>query len=231
MQRAKKAGATAKRRGANRGSAGSAVRAFVERRVAGGMRFVFALVEGGGPRARLADGGSGRPVAGALQPREPARRGEPRRGLSGEEPGGARRDPRRRVGEPRHDSRSSTPFLQELVDGFDRIGRATDRSRSSDSSMCIALRDSGKPAILFGAHLGNFELTPALGRQARPAGDRPVPAADQPPHRRRDREPAEQLSRPDGGVGPRRGTGSGRRAEEGPAHRRAHRPADRAAAR
>jgi KDO2-lipid IV(A) lauroyltransferase len=54
-------------------------------------------------------------------------------------------------------------FLQELVDGFDPARPGEGPIEAIGVEHLIALRDSGKPAILFGAHLGNFELTPALG--------------------------------------------------------------------
>ena len=54
-------------------------------------------------------------------------------------------------------------FLQDLVDGFDPKRPSEGAIEAVGMEHLIALRDSGKPAILFGAHLGNFELTPALG--------------------------------------------------------------------
>ncbi len=53
-------------------------------------------------------------------------------------------------------------FLQELVDGFDPDHPNDGPIEAVGMEHVQALRDSGKPAILFGAHLGNFELTPAL---------------------------------------------------------------------
>ncbi|MBN9022733.1 MAG: lipid A biosynthesis lauroyl acyltransferase [Rhizobiales bacterium] len=54
-------------------------------------------------------------------------------------------------------------FLQDLVDGFDPERPGDGPIEAIGMEHLYALRDSGKPAILFGAHLGNFELTPALG--------------------------------------------------------------------
>lgn len=54
-------------------------------------------------------------------------------------------------------------FLQELVEAFDPDRPDNGPIEAVGLEHLHALRDSGKPAILFGAHLGNFELTPALG--------------------------------------------------------------------
>jgi len=54
-------------------------------------------------------------------------------------------------------------FLQDLVEGFDPDRPGEGPIEAIGMEHVAALRDSGKPAILFGAHLGNFELTPALG--------------------------------------------------------------------
>ncbi|HET7715960.1 MAG TPA: lipid A biosynthesis lauroyl acyltransferase [Bauldia sp.] len=54
-------------------------------------------------------------------------------------------------------------FLKDMVDSFDPEKPDESPIEAEGLEHLIALRDSGKPAILFGAHLGNFELTPALG--------------------------------------------------------------------
>jgi Kdo2-lipid IVA lauroyltransferase/acyltransferase len=53
-------------------------------------------------------------------------------------------------------------FLEDLVDAFDPGNPSNGPIEVTGLDHVRALRDSGKPAILFGAHLGNFELTPAL---------------------------------------------------------------------
>ena len=185
------------------------------------------MVEGGGPRPRA----RGRPAASPGRLRaSAARTGSPRRISPPPIPRRARRSaPRILAGVWENLGRQSVEyaFLQELVDGFDPERPGEGPLEVVGLEHVNALRDSGKPAILFGAHLGNFELTPALGAKLGLPVTAPLPAAGQSAHRRGDREPAEQLSRQDGGVRARRGARSGRRAEEGPAHRRAHRPADR----
>lgn len=54
-------------------------------------------------------------------------------------------------------------FLRDLVEGFDPAKPTDGPVEAIGLEHLAALRDSGKPAILFGAHLGNFELAPALG--------------------------------------------------------------------
>jgi KDO2-lipid IV(A) lauroyltransferase len=54
-------------------------------------------------------------------------------------------------------------FLQDIVDAFDPERPDAGPIVAVGIEHAIALRESGRPAILFGAHLGNFELIPALG--------------------------------------------------------------------
>ena len=56
-------------------------------------------------------------------------------------------------------------FLQELVAEFDPDRPKGTRLEHHGMEHVIALRDSGKPGIVFGAHLGNWELAAAVGRK------------------------------------------------------------------
>lgn len=136
--------------------------AFVERRVAGGMRFVFAWSAAvGRDRASRTAGRVARSLArfsrenrlavANLAAAYPEKTAEERaRMLAG-------------VWENLGRQTVEYAFLKELVEGFDPERPNEGPIEAVGMEHLIALRDSGKPAILFGAHLGNFELTPALG--------------------------------------------------------------------
>jgi KDO2-lipid IV(A) lauroyltransferase len=134
---------------------------FVERRVAGGMRFVFAWSKAVGRdrasrtaarvartlsrfsrESRLAEAN----LAAAYPEKSPEERA---RILAG-------------VWENLGRQSVEYAFLRDLVDGFDPERPGDGPVEVVGLEHVTALRDSGKPAILFGAHLGNFELTPAL---------------------------------------------------------------------
>jgi hypothetical protein len=196
---------------------------FVERRIAGAMRFVFKWSQAvGRERATRTAAGVSRRLSRFSRENELAKANI---AAAYPEKSQEERD-RILAGVWENLGRQSVEyaFLQDLVEGFDPAHPNDGPVEAVGLEHVYALRDSGKPAILFGAHIGSFELTPA--RAARPAGHRTLPAADQSPHRRRDRETPEQLSRPHGGVRPRRRARGGGRAEEGTPHRRARRPAD-----
>ncbi len=162
MQRAKKARREAKKR--RRASfLGRISRSeFVERRVAGGMRFVFRWSEA-----------VGRPFASRTAARvtRALSRFSSENALAAENLAHAYpempQEERDRIlrGVWANLGRQSVEyaFLQELVDGFDPARPSEGPIEVVGLEHLIALRDSGKPAILFGAHIGNFELTPALG--------------------------------------------------------------------
>ena len=135
---------------------------FVQRRLAGGMRFVFAWARGVG-RARaartaarvtrsLSRFSSENALAAAnLAAAYPEKSQEERdRILAG-------------VWENLGRQSVEYAFLEELVEGFDPAHPEAGPVEAVGLEYLLALRDSGKPAILFGAHIGNFELTPALG--------------------------------------------------------------------
>ena len=135
---------------------------FVERRIAGAMRFVFKWSQAvGRERAtRTAAGVSRRlsrfsrenalakaNIAAAYPEKSPEERD---RILAG-------------VWENLGRQSVEYAFLQDLVEGFDPAHPSNGPVEAVGLEHVYALRDSGKPAILFGAHIGNFELTPALG--------------------------------------------------------------------
>ncbi len=135
---------------------------FTERRVAGGMRFLFAWSRAVG-RER-----AGR-IAGRFT-RIFARRAKENRlakeNLAAAYPEKGKKE-RAAILDGVWDNLARQAieyaFLQDLVDGFDPDRSDEGPLEAVGLEHLIALRDSGKPAILFGAHLGNFELTPALG--------------------------------------------------------------------
>ena len=148
---------------------------FAERRVAGGMRFLFAWSRAVG--RRRAPRGSPADFTRDLRPCGPARTGSRRRispppipEKSAEERAAILAGVWDNLARAR---RSSTPSSRIWSTASIRNGPARARSSVSAWSMSIALRDGGKPAILFGAHLGNWELTAGARREARPAGHAP----------------------------------------------------------
>jgi len=56
-------------------------------------------------------------------------------------------------------------FLQELVAEFDPDRPVGGRIQHTGMEHVIALREGGRPGIVFGAHLGNWELAAAVGRK------------------------------------------------------------------
>jgi len=161
MQRAKKARREAKkaRRESWLGKLGRSE--FVERRVAGGMRFVFAWSKAvGRDRASRTAGRVSRSLARFSRENQLAAEN-----LAAAYPEKTA-DERARIlaGVWENLGRQSVEyaFLQELVDGFDADRPGDGPLEVVGMEHVDALRNSGKPAILFGAHLGNFELTPAI---------------------------------------------------------------------
>ncbi len=136
--------------------------AFVERRLAGGMRFIFRWSEAVGREratrtaARVARTLSRFSRENALAAANLA--------AAYPEKSQAERD-RILAGVWENLGRQTVEyaFLQELVDGFDPERPGEGPIEAVGLEHLVAIRDSGKPAILFGAHIGNFELTPALG--------------------------------------------------------------------
>ncbi len=135
---------------------------FAQRRVAGGMRFVFAWSRSvGRARATRTAASVARTfsrfsketklaranIAAAFPEKTEAER---ERILAG-------------VGETLGRQAVEYAFLQQLVEGFDPAHPTEGPIEAYGLEHLYALRESSKPAILFGAHLGNFELTPALG--------------------------------------------------------------------
>jgi KDO2-lipid IV(A) lauroyltransferase len=60
-------------------------------------------------------------------------------------------------------------FLDEILDGFDLEHPERSTITVSGAEHLVALRDDGKPAIVFSAHLANWELTAAIaGRYGLP---------------------------------------------------------------
>jgi KDO2-lipid IV(A) lauroyltransferase len=55
------------------------------------------------------------------------------------------------------------PFLQDLVDSFDPDRPHEGPVMVEGLEHAYALRDSGRAGIFFGAHIGNWELVPAIG--------------------------------------------------------------------
>ncbi len=93
-------------------------------------------------------------------------------------------------------------FLQDLVDAFDPEHMEDGPVEVVGIEHIHALRDSGKA----GGHLRRPYRQLGTGRgdrrQARPAGDRALPAADQSLHRRRNGEAAERIRHRSGRIGP-----------------------------
>jgi KDO2-lipid IV(A) lauroyltransferase len=56
-------------------------------------------------------------------------------------------------------------FMSDLVDAFDEARPSGGLIEHVGIEHAYAVRDSGKPAVVFGAHLGNWELTAAIGRK------------------------------------------------------------------
>mgnify|MGYP000385857296 CR=1 FL=1 len=135
---------------------------FFERRVAGGMRFVFTWSRGvGRPRASRAAGRVARAFAGWSSENQLAAEN-----LAAAYPDKSEAE-RAKILAGVWDNLGRQAveyaFLQDLVEGFDPDRPGEGPIEAIGMEHVAALRDSGKPAILFGAHLGNFELTPALG--------------------------------------------------------------------
>ena len=161
MQRAKKARRAAKRARRESWFGRLGRSEFVERRVAGGMRFVFAWSKAvGRDRASRTAARVARSLARFSRENRLAEEN-----LAAAYP---EKSPEERArilaGVWENLGRQSVEyaFLQELVDGFDPERPSEGPLEVVGLEHVHALRDSGKPAILFGAHLGNFELTPAL---------------------------------------------------------------------
>ncbi|HMN86643.1 MAG TPA: lipid A biosynthesis lauroyl acyltransferase [Bauldia sp.] len=72
------------------------------------------------------------------------------------------------------------PFIQELVEAFDPERPTGGLIEHTGVENVFALRDSGKPGIIFGAHIGNWELTAAIGARL----GLPVTALYRPPANR-----------------------------------------------
>ena len=56
-------------------------------------------------------------------------------------------------------------FLSDLVGAFDEARPSGGLIEHVGIEHAYAVRDSGKPAVIFGAHIGNWELTAAIGRK------------------------------------------------------------------
>ncbi|MCB1501587.1 MAG: lipid A biosynthesis lauroyl acyltransferase [Bauldia sp.] len=135
---------------------------FFERRVAGGMRFVFAWSRGvGRDRASRVAGRVARGFAGWSRENELA--AENLAAAFPEKSDTERAKILAGVWDNLGRQAVEYAFLQDLVESFDPERPTGGPIEAVGLEHVIALRDSGKPAILFGAHLGNFELTPALG--------------------------------------------------------------------
>ena len=135
---------------------------FVERRVAGGMRFVFAWSAAvGRDRATRVAGRVARSLSRMSRENKLAAEN-----LAAAYPDKSEAERARILSGVWDNLGRQTveyAFLQDLVDGFDPERPHGGPIEVVGLEHLVALRDSGKRAILFGAHLGNFELTPALG--------------------------------------------------------------------
>lgn len=80
-------------------------------------------------------------------------------------------------------------FLDELVEGFDPAKPTGGVIEHRGIDNAFRLRDSGRPGIIFGAHLGNWELTAAIGAKI----GLPVTALYRPPANRFVAEEMERL--------------------------------------
>ena len=152
------------------------------------MRFLFAWSRAVGRERAARIAGRVHPHLRRSSQREPAREGEPRRRLSREEP--RRSAPRSSTasGTTSRARRSSTPFSRTWSTASTRTGPSEGAGRGGRPRACLRAprqRQAGDPVRRPSRQL---RADPGARREARPAGHRPLPAAGQPAHRRRDRD-------------------------------------------